>query len=327
MANATPSGWVRIDVAAKPRRDHGRLCQRSGRPAAPRRDDRRRAPANGAGPTRPGGDRLRRGGSAPELPRPRRARRRPGARAARSRNRDGRPGRAVCAELPGVGAHPACNRPRRRDPRGPQPRLPRGRAPVRARALRQPAAVRPRRQPALPGDARGARRPAGRARAPRLPRRARSGGRARRVAERARRPCGGVRLRSAREHAVHERDDGRPDGADADPPQPPQQRLLRRAADGLHRRRPDLRPGSALPRLRDDVRHAGRAQPRRDDGPAGSEVRPGRGARRGGGRALHEHLRRSHDRSSRCSSIRSAARSISARCGPASLPARPARRS
>ena len=60
------------------------------------------------------------------------------------------------------------------------------------------------------------------------------------------------------QHPVHVGDDGLPEGRDAHPPQPAQQRLLRRRGLRLHRGRPGLHPGALLPLLRH-----GDGQPRR----------------------------------------------------------------
>ena len=88
---------------------------------------------------------------------------------------------------------------------------------------------------------------------------------------------------------------GNPEGRDAQPPQHPQQRLLRRAAARLHRARPALHPGAALPLLRHGDGQPGLHDARRDDGLPRGGVRAGGRAGGGAGRALHRALRRADD--------------------------------
>ena len=78
------------------------------------------------------------------------------------------------------------------------------------------------------------------------------------------------------QHPVHLGHHGIPQGCDAQPPQHPQQRLLRRRALRLHRGRPGLHPGALLPLLRH-----GHGQPRVHDarclhGHPGARLRPRR---------------------------------------------------
>ena len=71
---------------------------------------------------------------------------------------------------------------------------------------------------------------------------------------------------------------GFPEGRDAQPPQHPQQRLLRRRGLRLHRGRPGLHPGALLPLLRHGARQPGLHHARRRDGGPGARLRPGRHA-------------------------------------------------
>ena len=102
-------------------------------------------------------------------------------------------------------------------------------------------------------------------------------------------------VRRPDQHPVHERHHGLPEGRDAQPPQHPQQRLLRGRGLRLHRGGPRLHPGALLPLLRH-----GHGQPRlhvarRVHGHPGARLRPGRDAAGRPGRALHEPLRRADD--------------------------------
>ena len=118
-----------------------------------------------------------------------------------------------------------------------------------------------------------------RPRARRLPRHRRLG---RRWSPRARRsPPTRVaeRMRDARagrpdQHPVHVGHHRLPQGRDAQPPQHPQQRLLRHRADQLHRRGPALHPGALLPLLRDGDGQPRLHHPRRHDGDPGARLRP-----------------------------------------------------
>ena len=144
---------------------------------------------------------------------------------------------------------------------------------------------------------RGGGRPAG-ARARRCSSTATRGGswpRRRRTARRDRRAHGAADVRRPDQHPVHERHHRLPQGRDAQPPQHPQQRLLRRRAARLHGGRPHLHPRAVLPLLRH-----GHGQPRGDDarrlhGRPGAGVRAGRDAAGGGQGALHRALRRADD--------------------------------
>ena len=191
-----------------------------------------------------------------------------------------------------VGAHPVRHRQGRDHPRQRQPGLPHDRAPLRARPVGLPDA---RRGPRLQDERlrrhdRGGPRRAARARARRAARLARVGsadGR-RRARARPRR----ARLRRPDQHPVHERHHGLPQGRHAQPPQHPQQRVLRQRGLRPRRARPRLHPRALLPLLRD-----GHGQPRlhharrRHGRPRGGVRARGRARRRAGG-ALHEPLRR-----------------------------------
>ena len=89
-----------------------------------------------------------------------------------------------------------------------------------------------------------------------------------------------VPVRRRDQHPVHERHHGLPQGRHAQPPQHPQQRLLRGRGLPLHRGRPRLHPGALLPLLRH-----GHGQPRlhharRLHGDPGGRVRAGGDAAR-----------------------------------------------
>ena len=187
------------------------------------------------------------------------------------------------------------------DPRQRQPGLPHARARLRAAPVGHPAARLRRRvqDERLPRDGRrGAGRlpgPAARGRA-RLGRLGGAPGRRRRAARgRAGRARGRAGLRRPDQPAVHERHDRVAQGRDAHPPQPAQQRLLRRRAVRLHRPRPDRDPGALLPLLRH-----GHGQPRRDlarclHGRPRAGLRARRDAARRRRGALHGALRRADD--------------------------------
>ena len=105
----------------------------------------------------------------------------------------------------------------------------------------------------------------------------------------------GDAVRRADQHPVHERHHRLSQGRHAQPPQHPQQRLLRGRGLRLYRARPGLHPGAVLPLLRHGPRQPGL---RRRTGPAWSSRRPhstpSRRSRRSV-RALHEPLRRADD--------------------------------
>ena len=114
-------------------------------------------------------------------------------------------------------------------------------------------------------------------------------------------------VRRPDQHPVHERHDRLPQGRHAQPPQHPQQRLLRRARLPVHRGGPGLHPGALLPLLRH-----GHGQPRvhvarRLHGHPGAGVRPGRDAAGGPGRAAA----RACTACRRCSSPSSSTREFS----------------
>ena len=87
-----------------------------------------------------------------------------------------------------------------------------------------------------------------------------------RRARRAAQPLRGPAVRRPDQHPVHERHDGLPEGRHAQPPQHPQQRVLRRRAVRLHEGRPRLHPRAALPLLRHGHGQPRLRHPRRDDG-------------------------------------------------------------
>ena len=79
----------------------------------------------------------------------------------------------------------------------------------------------------------------------------------------ARRAGGDAGVRRPDQHPVHERHHGLPEGRDADPPQHPQQRVLRRRGLPLHRGRPRVHPRALLPLLRHGARQPRLHDPRR----------------------------------------------------------------
>ena len=132
-------------------------------------------------------------------------------------------------------------------------------------------------------------------------------------------------VRRPDQHPVHERHHRLPEGRDAQPPQHPQQRLLRRRGLPLHRGGPGLHPGALLPLLRHGHGQPGLHLARRLHGhPGAPRSTPGDAAGRAG-RALHVALRRADDvhRRARAPGLR---RVRPARaCAPGSWPARRAR--
>ena len=136
---------------------------------------------------------------------------------------------------------------------------------------------------------------------------------------------GGAHVRRPDQHPVHERNDRLPEGSDAQPSQHPEQRLLRRRGMRIHRSRPRVHPGAALPLLRHGPRQPRVHEPRRGDGAACARLRTPRhaGSRRRG--SVHELVRRAHDVHRRARARRLRRRSICPRCEPGSWPARRAR--
>ncbi len=236
-----------------------------------------------------------------DVGRARRRRTPPGQGPARRRHRAGRPGRDLGAQLRGVDHRPARHRPHRRRAGDHQPGLPHPRAGLRA----QPGGH----QPPLPGrelqdqrlrrDARRGPRPVHRTHREHRPRRRRvghpAGPRRRGRRRRPRGPRAGPRPRRPDQHPVHVGHHGLPQGRDPQPPQHPQQRLVRRRGLPLHPRGPDLHPGAVLPLLRDGDGQPRGPHPRRHDGDPGPRLRPRADARRGLAGALHQPVRRPHD--------------------------------
>ena len=132
-------------------------------------------------------------------------------------------------------------------------------------------------------------------------------------------------LRRPDQPAVHERHDRVAQGRDAHPPQPAQQRVLRRRAVRLHRARPDRDPRALLPLLRHGHGQP-RARPR--TAPAWSSPRRPSSPRRRCARCTRSAARRStacRRCSSPCWPTPPSRRSISPRCARGSWPARRAR--
>ena len=136
-------------------------------------------------------------------------------------------------------------------------------------------------------------------RARRLHRHVRLGGaarpRRRGVGERAERHTGRVDEHRPDQHPVHLWHHGIPQGRDAQPPQHPQQRLLRRRALRLHGGRPGLHPGALLPLLRHGHGQPRVHDPRRVHGHPGARLRPGSDTAGDPGREGHLALRRADD--------------------------------
>ena len=80
----------------------------------------------------------------------------------------------------------------------------------------------------------------------------------------------------ADQHPVHVGHDRLPEGRHAQPPQHPQQRLLRGRAAGVHARGPAVHPGALLPLLRHGDGQPRLRHPRRDDGDPRRRLRPDR---------------------------------------------------
>ena len=173
-----------------------------------------------------------------------------GARVPRARRDPGRPGRHLGAQLRRVGARAVRDREDRRDPGQRQPGLPHPRGRLRHQPVRHLRDGRGRvvQDQRLPRDARRGRG--------RVPDDALGGGvrqpswdellaGADEVS--AEEPCrgpGGAAAGRPDQHPVHLGHDRLPQGRDAQPPQHPQQRLLRRRGLPLHRCRPHLHPGA-----------------------------------------------------------------------------------
>ena len=228
---------------------------------------------------------------------PRRAGPRP--RAAPARHRQGRPGRHLGAELPGVDAPAIRHRRDRRDPGADQPGVPHRRARVRRQPGGHPTAggrvvlqnVGLRRDdrgcpPGLPRPAMG--RPV---RQRRLARPARPRGRP----ACARGPAGAALAGRPDQHPVHVRNHRAPQGRDTVAPQHPQQRPPDRRDPGLHRTRPHLRARPAVSHVRHGDRQPRGHHPRFLPGVPGAGLRPGGHAGGRGGGALHVAVRRARD--------------------------------
>ena len=109
------------------------------------------------------------------------------------------------------------------------------------------------------------------------------------------RPPGGAAPGRRHQHPVHVGHDGVPQGRHADPPQHPEQRLLRRPAAGVPARRPAVHPGALLPLLRHGHGQPRLHDPRGDDGHPVRRLRADPRAGDGPGRALHGAVRRPDD--------------------------------
>ena len=221
-----------------------------------------------------------------------------GRRPVGARHPAGRPRRDVGLFLRGVGVPPTGHGPYRGGAGQRQPQLPRGRPALHPRAVTHEGDLPPRK-----GQPRG------------LPGRPRPGSGWRGVAARARGASGNEcvgrhdrRRRTARaartgpercrQHSIHFRDHGKPQGGDAHSPEPAEQRLPRRKLDALERGGPPVprRADVSLLRVRDGF--AGVHGFRRDPGDALGGVQSG-GRHRG--RSTGSAARRSTE-CRRCSS-------------------------
>ena len=143
---------------------------------------------------------------------------------------------------------------------------------------------------------------------------------------RARPPAGRVCARRPDQHPVHVGHHRLPQGRHAVAPQHPQQRLLRRPAVRLHRRRPGLHPGALLPLLRH-----GDGQPRLPSTNGATMVIPAPGfdpaatLQAVAARALHVAVRGADDVHRRAQRPRLRRPTTCPRCAPGSWPARRAR--
>ena len=283
------------------RRTRSVAHRRRDRRPAHRADDRRQLRRDGRAVPGPRGARRRRAGHAMDLGRAEAGRGRGGSWLRGRRHREGRPGRHLGAELRGVDHRPVRHGQDGRDPRQHQPRLPDPRAEVRPRPGRDPddrgrAVVQDQRL--RRDDRRGPRR------------RRRASSRSSSSARTAGATCSPAPTRSVRrtcadpggphehrgdQHPVHVGHDRLPQGRHAEPPQHPQQRLLRRRAVPLHRGRPGLHTGALLPLLRHGHGQPRLLHPRGGDGHPGAGVRPGQDAAGLPGREGHVALRRPDD--------------------------------
>ena len=238
-AGRAASGAAGDDFRA--RNDESALLRARRQLGGPARRDHRREPAPDRGTLR----RPRRaGGAVPGLPghlpatlehyhRARQVAPAPGHRA-------GRPGRHLGPQPLRVGRHAVRHRPRRRDSRQREPRLPGTRAAARVEPVgpAAPAAVAGIPRSRLRGDRRaGPTRVPGAGRDGSARRRlggAPRGGRARR-GRRARRARGQPHVRRPHQHPVHLGHHRHPEGRHPVAPQHPEQRLLLRRDPGLHR--------------------------------------------------------------------------------------------
>ena len=89
-------------------------------------------------------------------------------------------------------------------------------------------------------------------------------------------------VRRADQHPVHLGHHRTAEGRHADPPQHPQQRLLPRRGDGLHRAGQGVHPGAAVSLLRHGDRQSGLHHARRGDGAARRGLRSARDIAGGG---------------------------------------------
>ena len=115
----------------------------------------------------------------------------------------------------------------------------------------------------------------------------------RRVASRAACRAGrAAAVRRADQHPVHLRHHRPAEGRDADAPQHPQQRLLPRRGDALHRAGQGVHPGAAVSLLRHGDRQSGLHDAWRGDGASRRGLRSARHAADRGRGALHVAVRR-----------------------------------
>ena len=142
---------------------------------------------------------------------------------------------------------------------------------------------------------------------------------------RAGRAAAAAGVRRAHQHPVHQRDHGLSQGRHPQPPQHPQQRLLRGRADALHRPRPPGDPGAPLSLLRHGDGQPRLRDPRRDHDLSERRLRCPGGAGGCPGRAGDGALRRADHVHRRAGPSGLRALRPHAACAPASWRARRAR--